>query len=48
MFKTSLNEIRTSRGRSMKITVIKQEEQRYERNERQKHRTASGGTVSEY
>lgn len=33
MFKTSLKEIRTSQGRSVKITIVKQEEQRYEKQE---------------
>lgn len=33
MFKTSLKEIHTSQGRSVKITIVKQEEQRYEKQE---------------
>lgn len=35
--KTSLNEVFTFQGR---IRIIKQKEQRYERNKRQEHRTA--------
>lgn len=33
---------------SMKIRIIRQKEQRYSRNNRQKHRTASGGTLIEH
>ena len=38
--KISLSEIRMFQGRSVRIRIIKQKEQRYERNKRQKHRTA--------
>lgn len=48
MSKTSLDEIHTFQGSSVRFRIIKQKEQRYERNERQKHRTASRGKFSEY
>lgn len=35
-------------GRSLKIRIVKQKEQRCERNKGQKHRTAPGGTFNEY
>lgn len=35
-------------GRGMKMRIIRQKEQRCKRKKRQKHRTAPGGTLSEY
>ena len=38
----------TFQGRTMRITIIKQKEQRYKRNTRQKHRTTLRGTFIKY
>lgn len=46
--KASFDKTRTFQGRSVKIRIIKQKEQRYKRNKRQKHRITSRGTLSEY
>ena len=48
MLKISLDEIHMFHGRNVRIRIIKQKEQRYRRNKRQKHRAASRGTFSEY
>ena len=45
---SSLDDVLTFQGRSMRIRVIRQNEQRCERNKRQIHRTASGEKFSEY
>ena len=47
MAKTRFDKILTFQGRSMRKRIIKQKEQRYERNKKQIHRTALGGTFNE-
>ena len=48
VLKISFDRTHTFQGRSMRIRIIKQKGQRYKRNKRQKHRTASGWTFSDY
>ena len=42
---SSLDEIHMFQGRSVRVRIVRQKKQGYERNKRQKHRTAHGWGV---